>query len=35
MAQMLWKYDLIRKNQPFLGHLDEFGEIWIEIWMNC
>ena len=29
------KYDLIRRIWPFLGHLDEFGENWIEIWMNC
>ena len=29
------KYDLIRKIQPFLGNLERFGEIWIEIWMNC
>ena len=29
------KYDLIRIFWPFLGHLDEFGENWISIWMNC
>ena len=29
------KYDLIRRFWPFWGYLDEFGEIWIPIWMNC
>ena len=29
------KYDLIRRFWPFLGHLDEFGEIWIPIWIKC
>ena len=29
------KYDLIRRNRPFLGHLERFGENWIGIWINC
>ena len=29
------KYDLIRKIRPFQGHLERFGEIWMQIWMNC
>ena len=29
------KYDLFRKIWPFLGHLDEFGENWIPIWILC
>ena len=35
LAKMGEKYDLIRRNRPFLGHLDEFGEIWILIWIKC
>ena len=29
------KYDLIRRNRPFLGHLEKFGENWIPIWIKC
>ena len=29
------KYDLFRKIRLFSGRLDEFGEIWIPIWMFC
>ena len=29
------KYDLIRRFWPFWGYLDEFGEIWISIWIKC
>ena len=35
MAKMSEKYDLIRRIWPFLGHLDEFGENWIPIWILC
>ena len=29
------KYDLTRKNRPFLGHLERFGENWIPNWIKC
>ena len=29
------KYDLFRINRLFLGHLEQVGEIWIEIWRTC
>ena len=34
-SKMDEKYDLIRRIWPFLGHLDEFGENWIGIWILC
>ena len=34
-SKMDEKYDLIRRIWPFLGHLDEFGENWIPIWILC
>ena len=34
-SKMGEKYDNIRRNQPFLGHLEREEQIWIPIWMNC
>ena len=34
-SKMGEKYDLIRRNRPFLGHLEQFGENWIPIWIQC